>query len=132
MTTQDIMIGDWVKPLGSKEGVYAKVTSIEPNMIGLTTTGGNPHHATEKTIEPIPLTAKILEKNGFAEDNNDDCWGDANCLFIPNYADKNIISWETYIYPSEGIGDFGGELKFVHQLQHALKLCGIYTELKIN
>ena len=132
MTTQDIMIGDWVKPFGSKEGVYAKVTSIEPNRIGLITTGGNPHHGTEKTIEPILINKEILEKNGFVKDDNDDCWGDANCFFIPNYVDKKIISWETHIEPDSGIGDFSGKLRYVHELQHALKVCGIYLELKVN
>ena len=82
-------------------------------------------------IVGIPLTPEILERNGFAEDDNDDCWGDANCFFIPNYADKNIISWETHIEPTNGRGDFSGNLTYVHELQHALKLCGINKPIKL-
>lgn len=40
MEAKDLMIGDWVKPFGSYDNVHARVTSIEPNRIGLITTGG--------------------------------------------------------------------------------------------
>ena len=60
MTTQDIMIGDWVKD----GNVYAQVTAITCD--GIIETTHNPHSNIE-LIEPIPLTAEILKENEFVK-----------------------------------------------------------------
>lgn len=80
-------------------------------------------------IFPIPLTPEILEKNGFVEDG-EGVYGDDNSFFIPTYQNGFYTgTCETYIESTEGIGDFSGRLKYVHELQHALKLCGIEKEI---
>ena len=121
---KDLMIRDWVKVKNTQKQV--KVKEIKQSCIY---TEGNGYEYNE--IEFIPLTAEILEKNGFIEDDNDDCWGDANCFFIPNYVDKNIISWETHIEPDNGNGDFSGNLTYVHELQHALRLCKVEKTIEL-
>lgn len=77
-----------------------------------------------KDIEPILLTPEILEKNGFEVDEKD----------------KNMLKWRWSViddcisydkstgivrifYPSGLV--FVKILEFVHELQHALRLCGI-------
>ena len=74
-------------------------------------------------VWPIPLTAKILEKNGFRFNN----------LPMEQY-------WQQYglrLYLSgHGYGINCGEnvslhIDYVHQLQHALRLCGIEKEIEL-
>lgn len=82
-------------------------------------------------VEPIPLTAEILEKNGF-ENETSDFW-------------KLRVDDKPYHYSfrlNKG-GVFGGDgynmncniytitIKFIHELQHALRLCGL-TDLADN
>lgn len=87
--------------------------------------------ACDYELFPIPITPEILEKSGFYEDE-DGVWGDDNSYFIPTYSSGFAAgTWETHIEPTEGIGDFGGELKYVHQLQNALTLCGINKEIEL-
>ena len=84
-------------------------------------------------LKPIPLTAEILEKNGFVEDVpkgeayklgiNDDVW-----LF------RNDGCWDFRIYYnfySAGIILTQLRIKHTHQLQHALRLAGVEKEIEI-
>lgn len=69
-----------------------------------------------KHISPIPITPEILEKNGWA-------------LWEIEGEYKGVIS----IYGREApFGVFDGiEINFVHQLQHALRLCGIDKTIEL-
>ena len=99
------MIGDWVV-----------VGSGEPFKIGII----DPDFLFWDEVQPIPLTPEILEKNGFSD----------------NYAYDNLS------YATDFVGDIigvhivgkGGVMdemyfKYVHELQHALRLCGIEKEI---
>ena len=82
-------------------------------------------------FEPIPLTPEILEKNGFVWNTYHNSlqlvcgsthigWGFyPNCLSVSDWADdaNNQIS--------------SLNCKFVHELQHALRLCGIEKEIEL-
>lgn len=66
-------------------------------------------------VEPIPLTAEILEKNGFEFDDESSSW--AVCERYLLHGHKAM--WSVV---------FGDELvpvNYVHELQHALRLCGL-------
>lgn len=76
-------------------------------------------------IEPVRLTPEILEKNGFVckgawmiegEDMGLRQLGD-NWGLLPYYADYN--------------GDCFCIISFVHDLQHALRLCGIDKNIEL-
>ena len=98
------MMGDWV--VGG---------SGEPFKIGII----DPDFLYWNEIQPIPLTIEILKKNGFIEESRD-CYGKPlqYCVLIDGlWID---ITGENY---------FEGELKFVHQLQHALMVCEIEKEI---
>ena len=80
-------------------------------------------------VEPIKITTEILRKNGFnlvTFYKGFVCrWGDI---------DKKHISWSdcyTVIdgYDSERV--FKGYTIYVHELQQALRLCGIDKEIKL-
>ena len=66
-------------------------------------------------LEPIPLTPKILEKNGFEYEPYKLAW------HLPN-GFRILISeiWELYLDDC-----LKAKLYNVHQLQHALRLCGL-------
>ena len=79
-------------------------------------------------IEPIPLTAEILEKNGFVGElcsNGIDYVSEEYKLRI--ICKTNDVGWTIYA------NHFGLDKKdvFVHELQHALRLCGIEKEIEL-
>ena len=86
-------------------------------------------------LDPIPLTLEILEKNGF-EKQGFDGWD----YTFGTEADNGHVLWRTdYGIPhlmiesySSKYGDFRSfGIQYVHELQHALKLCGINLEIKL-
>ena len=74
-------------------------------------------------LKPIPLTPEILEKNWFVYDLEDKLFEDIYPRISMLYAQYRLV--ENY-----GI-NYGemSEIKYVHQLQHALRLCGIDKEI---
>ena len=113
MKASDLMIGD---------KVMVKVLSQIPDTYVLHTWTAN-DYSRDIQVKPIPLTPEILEKNGWEH----------NGIFMDKRIDGNIyFSWSD---------KFGAELyqnnyymcycKYVHTLQHALRLCG-FDELAEN
>jgi len=74
--------------------------------------------AAEYELFPVPLTDEILEKN-FPEPTDGITW----------YPEDGGFNCHTYI-PKCEINAFG-LFKYVHQLQHALRLCEIEKEIII-
>ena len=128
MKANELMIGDWVgRVFDDKRIDYRQVDWIRTGEIGM---------RYQKVwaigcIEPIPLTTEILEKNGFVFDC--DFWTIAN----PRY---NNVRMVTYYSIGDDVADaFLGHwafdenyaIDYVHELQHALRLCGL-NELADN
>lgn len=72
-------------------------------------------------VRPLPLTQGILEKNGFVKRKEN---------YIPNW---NIYILNGNFFLEDRLEDyfhFNGNkifrIKFVHELQHALRLCGLH------
>lgn len=83
-----------------------------------------------KDIEPIPLTVEILEKNGLCKDNHGRLNGeyfdeDENRDLEITVDDKTGEIWWSYNWDEYRII----RLRYVHELQHALKLCEIQKEI---
>ena len=116
MEANEIQIGDWVYSTFSKlpckvtylklhESGYASVETT--NVVGVKDMA---------SLSPIPLTPEILEKNGFVQDG--ESWW---------YQDFRIV-----LSTSKGVSLVcGRQVKFcyIHQLQHALRLCEIKKEI---
>lgn len=89
-------------------------------------------------ITPIPLTPEILEKNGFVKYNEVsdtppyDKDEEGNMYYSYKGEHKFWGWWQpnnVYYIPINAMIDL--EIKFIHELQHALRLCGIDKELEL-
>lgn len=76
-------------------------------------------------ISPLPIVPEILEKNGIHRTYEDDNYaifkGDG--LWAVKYSDGD---WELSTPPVCRV-----DIKYVHQLQHALRLAGIDKEINL-
>ena len=137
MNANELMLGDWVFTRGQIE----QVTSIYDGYI--CTEHYEDSH--DYYFEPIPITPEILEKNGFiykdaAHNNFRGVWvcnvGRCNNVFI-QFTDKVAIEIHNELgrKDEKGRADLVSfcrdwcEVLFVHELQHALRLCGIEKEI---
>lgn len=93
-------------------------------------------------IQPIPLTPEILEKNGFENDfYEDESVADYHTIRLEGYTLKcKANGWDSALVTwcnghLEVVTDFNGEVRKdidnVHELQHALRLCGIKKEIEL-
>lgn len=122
LTSKDLMIGDYCK---YTKGNYTDIRQIQLLDIEMYCEG-------IIFLEPIPLTAEILEKNGWKKDTGgEEVWGNSKCWFTPHeYGKRDTIkSWEVEICGKPN--SFDGVIKYTYQLQHALRLCGIKHEIKL-
>lgn len=131
MKAKELMIGDWVK-VGSR---YLRIDSICDNIVNLEFCNGElDEYIREADLEPIPLTAEILEKNGFRYEHN---YGQFYRSILGDYAkDKEPtvnIGWnsrnemcEWDIADGHRGASYGHNPLFVHELQHALKVCKLW------
>ena len=131
MKTDELMIGDWVVYRGDAE--YTNPVRIEGmDILTCELITEDREDVGFDGIEPIPLTAEILEKNGLKPDTAEDaykyCYRIESVSIVECYANaggryRAIISF--------GDTRLRITLMFVHQLQHALRLCEIEKEIKI-
>ena len=144
LSCKDLMVGDWVIP-------HIYDAALEPSkIVGI-------HYNSYKgkdyvdwvdcdvwdelslnDIKPIPLTPEILEKNGFVENRGITSW-----KFETDREDLIDIYGVKDYHLSINIEDTHGSGKgyrwmlnnltifYVHQLQHALRLCGIEKTIEL-
>jgi hypothetical protein len=114
----DLSVGDWV----SIDGEPRKINTIN-GISGIVSFNGLGNYCGTGVIEPIPITAEVLEKNGFVE--NLGRWYNSEYFmeFEPNKGawDRTINCGEYSVYT----------IKYVHQLQHALRLAGVDKEITL-
>lgn len=128
MKATELQIGDWVKPKNVD-------TSFRVGLIGADSVWNDTdtHEWYYDELEPIPLTAEILEKNGFRIIFE----GELHTTYFQDIEGFHVeikIDCINYIKLSmlNGLGyNITIECKFVHQLQHALRLCGISKEIEL-
>lgn len=93
-------------------------------------------------IQPIELTPEILEKNGFENDfYEDESVADYVKVRNEGYSlhstahewDAALITWcNGHVnVVTDFSGEYRGEIEYVHELQHALRLCGIDKEIVV-
>lgn len=133
MKASELMIGDILRykqdfPFASLQGKIAKVCGVD-GRVDVKTIDDDKFHESEHPnwLEPIPLTYEILEKNGFRK--------------LVTYGTEKWLcnNIRLNVYSSDGTWRFCADtnrnensviyIHFVHQLQHALKLCGIDKEI---
>lgn len=147
MKANELMVGDLVKP--TRLDSAARIVKIDA-LTGMNIVEHKYGYSSAHTLEcnPIPLTPEILEKNGFYWGNTateEDFCGAVGCgypesgwcfdegageikILFPNETDGGLIRLD------DQCADRHLELVFVkpimvHELQHALRLCGIEKEV---
>lgn len=126
MKANELMIGDWVYYEHSSPKAWEprkwQIVAFEKGFIEL----ADP----DTSCKPIPLTGEILEKNGFShfheQHGSVEIWKISQESFhMKRYLfknkDENIIYFHDRTFP----------IIYVHELQHALRLCRL-TELADN
>jgi len=124
LSTKDLMVGDWVSLSKGNWSENRQVELIDIEMIA----------ESVYFAAPIPLTPEILEKNGFERnplwhhcDKDLDDYsisvqlGYANRIEYIKIAEKG----KDNVIPSERTKLYLTHIKYVHELQHVLRLCRI-------
>jgi hypothetical protein len=135
MKATDLMIDDWVE-----YGEYITTVRNLSNVIVLSGCIGR-----LEEVRPVPLTPKILEKNGFHINGikekvptviND--WSDDTYVWSRQETPDEKMMVSVYM---DDINNFfvevicqychvnGIHIRYVHELQHTLKLCQIIKEI---
>ena len=135
MKVEEIQIGDWVQnPLGWRAQVRGirRIQAITDEFEWRVKIGLNDDTFTDLSlgeIKPIQLTTEILEKNGFRK--------------LVTYGTEKWLcnNFRLNVYNSEGTWRFCADtnrnedsviyIRFVHELQNALQLCGIEKTIEL-
>lgn len=121
MEATDLMIGDWV----SYGNAYGKVWCLDEasDLVGLDLPDNmSTQDAHFEDIFPIPLTPEILEKNQFASEaygNRTTYWTGGKFALV-HFADTDTYSHNDI------------EMRYVHELQNTLRLCGIDERIELQ
>ena len=112
---RDLMVGDWIT---DGHGLFPmQITTVGEDYAYATWEGneGDPWEFDDKDDqpEPIPITPKILEKNGW--------WYDVEDMWLHDEVDFGIERWNGG-FQCYNVNQI--KLDSVHQLQHSLRLCG--------
>jgi hypothetical protein len=108
--------------------IIVKVTGFKDNIVYGVSENGS-HWCNIEKVMPVPLTPNILEKNGF-EDIGDDTYQleeKPYWFWVDFYKHQYGCEFDTSTYEYE---DSESRMKlygipYVHELQHAMRLCGI-------
>ena len=137
LSCKDLMVWDWVKP----KNVDA---SFRVGLIGVDSVWNDTdtHEWDYDELEPIPIIPEILKNNGFDGGEYKNYCGHVFYLHVEGFREigltmgyKDNILWCERInqnYPNS-IGDkyVIHHLDYVHELQHALRLCGIDKNIEL-
>lgn len=142
MKAEDLMIGDWVKYIMVTHDdefvdnlIIDKGQSTTKHIIKIDTVADSGVFfkskfdesfifVSIKDLEPIPLTEEILEKNGFEKDRDYGYFiGQSNSGYYIYFNNNHL-----FIQAGYDAIEFAW-CEYVHELQHALKMCGIEKEI---
>jgi hypothetical protein len=142
MKAKDLMNGNWVavrRPGDRHEQV--RVKSVIGNGTIEAKTSDGLVAIGEIAVEPIPLTAEILEKNGFSH-RQSEVWGDFYTYTYAIEQRDKVLQYDQHFNlspdPYEGDGFHwipemsavpALRVVYVHELQQLLRLCKIEKEI---
>ena len=144
MKTSEIMLGDYFNVYPSNLPIKVVATHTMKVAYRAACTG-KLEWVRADLLRPIPITTGILRKNGFAKIGDYDTHFNFILSFIHD-DDTIIVEYRIYKEPICGVNTLlrcevsfkGGvdkirscHIKYLHELQHALRLCGITREIII-
>lgn len=128
MKAEKLMIGDWLFYEGRFNAFPFQVEQITKRKVGYHAEPdeSRTHYLTLSECQPIPITPKILERNGFRK-----------------VQDLYYIQSENKVYPFKFFIEYNPDnyclfindgmmpapIVYVHQLQQLLRFCGIENEI---
>jgi hypothetical protein len=121
LTAKDLMIGDWVNSTFSDKPCKVQAIDLSEHGYGSVRVTGVDGVKDIISISPIPLTAEILEKNGWSKPASGRVWDTSNVTsFVLEEIDDGSFEVTTYT-----CSDWGGlcKIHYVHQLQNLLHAC---------
>lgn len=137
MKANELMIGDWVRCTDPKPFKVEQIDGVEWQVYG-----DDGFYVDTADLQPIPLTAEILEKNGFEELMSEGWESAAKFGRIPEptgvwqygFGQFDSVSYfpkRSFLSVKfmEGYTADIANIKYVHELQHALRLCGVEKEI---
>ena len=157
MKANELMIGDWVlldMNWAEDDPMYSRL-DYQPYKIKLSEDFDLAEESNcigdADAYQPIPLTQEILEKNGFkivhgfGYSDKYPTWGWGYHNGIHDYCSIDVTFYDTPINgvshlvkinrnsaSGDGINTVHNcDIDYVHQLQHAIRLCGIEKEIEL-
>ena len=132
MKAADLMVGDWVcLKDDTKYELPLKVDGVLTDDISLE--GEGFLGGAEGLIRPVPITPEILEKNDIKKRRDEYAvfgWEGMKQWYVTLEDFKPQYDF-WFITSSDRDLNIRGQIRYVHQLQHALRLCGL-NELANN
>lgn len=132
MRANELQIGDWVLINTPRQ-----VAQITQSKVGYHTEPREcrMHYARYAEVKPIPITAEILEKNGFKYDSSIRMW----LYGVGNKYGIGVGLWGELGVPVKCYEQGENYMRkihlpytpFVHQLQQAIRLCGIDKKIEV-
>lgn len=132
----DLSVGDWVRVINQFnaqiDGYHSGSGSLS-----LKTRQGNLMHYRLEDIRPIPITAEILEKNGWSADGMYAFLRIDEHRHLEYYYHEHrlrkyycgVDEWQNHAKVNDIT--FAVHCYSVHQLQHALRLAGVDKEINL-
>ena len=135
MRIEELSVGDWVASSyeDSNGDTVCKVECIEKwrngYVLNVKRKDGNVDTVGIGCFEPIPITAEILEKNGFRKNGEYNewvigTWRTPYLLGVTLERPAITIKWN-------GSSIFIDHARYVHQLQHAFRLAGVEKDIEV-
>lgn len=137
ISVSDLSIGDYIRVKMCKwdyddpDTLDAKVLSIEGDSVGVGYDEcGIVMSAFVEDLQPIPITAEVLEKNGleYVDDENDAVIFLCCDMFWARLCVGDTF-WRVGIHSEDRNDAVVCDVKHTHQLQHALRLVGVGKEI---
>ena len=132
ISIHDAMVGDYLQNtngnVGKVVGIELYDGAIDEYDVAMRYSDNSTCYTSPKLLQPIPLTPEILEKNGFKKEGRyfiiEDDYYDVSIREITDsiwrvkYCNTEFSAFDCILH-----------IAFIHELQHALRLCGIEKEI---
>lgn len=137
MQAEQLMIGDWVLDPFDEPTRISAIHNFDDVEINKDLDSNQYFAAAVIDLNPVPITGEILEQNGwkhFSKDNqkldfhNTEHWLLDKCEAW-RLNDNTILYFR--IQSNDHHTQYGGKIQYVHELQHALRLCGIEKDIAL-
>lgn len=135
---RDLSVGDWVQARMVKWDYEdlditppMRVAEISSDEVMLQL-GSVKHYAFVEDLQPMLITAEVLEKNGleYIDDGNDACIFLCCDMFWARLCVGDTF-WRVGIHSEDRLEAVVCNVKHTHQLQHALRLVGVGKEITL-